>query len=83
MTSDGMLALKFWWTTAFRLLKSVHLPGTNITPLSMIFFVAVTAVTIKFIVTLFGVGGFDGAARTEALRKESIIKYNEWRNSSK
>lgn len=49
MTNDFYLALQFWFETAYKLLKSCYLPGTNVTPLAMLFFSSVVFLTFKFI----------------------------------
>lgn len=56
MTSDAVLAVKFMFTLAVRLLTSIHIPGTNITPLSLIFFVACVVLALNFISRLVGFG---------------------------
>lgn len=61
MTNDAVLVVRFMWTTAVRLLTSIHIPGTNVTPLSMIFFVASVAIALKFLTRILGVGSVDEA----------------------
>lgn len=63
MSSDGITIIKFWWTTAWRFLTSIVIPGTkNLTPLALIFFVAFTGLAIKFIINLFGLGSMSESA---------------------
>lgn len=65
MTSDAVLIMKTWWTIAIKALTSIVLPGTNnVTPLSALFFVASTAIAIKFLTRLFGLGSVDDAVKT-------------------
>lgn len=66
MTSDAILAVRFMWTMAIRLLTSIYIPGTNITPLSLIFFLATVAIGLKLLVRLTGVGSVDQTAVTAA-----------------
>lgn len=56
MTSDAISIVRFMFTCAWQLLTCFHLPGTNVTPLAMMFFVASVGVAIKFLVSFFGVG---------------------------
>lgn len=57
MTSDFLLALQFWFQTAWRFMTSFYLPGTNVTPASMILFGASAYIGIKFIKYIVFTGG--------------------------
>lgn len=67
MTNDAILVVRFMWTAAVRLLTSIHIPGTNVTPLSMIFFVATVAIALKFLTRITGVGSADSTIETGAM----------------
>lgn len=58
MTNDFLLALQFWFQTAYNFLKSVYLPGTNVTPLAMLFFSAIVYISFKFISEILGTSTF-------------------------
>ena len=57
MTSNFFLALKFWFETAWNLMTSFYIPGTNVTPAGMILFGASAYIGIKFIKYIFFTGG--------------------------
>lgn len=53
MNADFTLALKFWFDMAIKFLTSVKLPGTNVTPLAMLFFGACAYIGLKFVISIF------------------------------
>lgn len=66
MTSDAISVVRFMWDIAFKLLTCIHIPGTNVTPLAMLFFLAVVVVSLKFLTNMFGIGSVDVAANVTA-----------------
>lgn len=78
LTSDAVLAVRFMWTLAIRLLTSVYIPGTNVTPLSIIFFVASVTIGLKFLTRFFNVGSVD-----ESVTMAAAYENNKYMNHVK
>lgn len=57
MTNNFFMALQWWMQSAWRLFTSFYIPGTNVTPASMILFGAAAIVGIRFIKHIFFTGG--------------------------
>lgn len=77
MTSDAISVVRFMWDIAFKLLTCIHIPGTNITPLAMLFFLAVVVVSLKFLTNMFGIGSVDVAANVTARGVGGIRRMKE------
>lgn len=60
MTADALLVVRFLFTTIWSFFTSWYIPGTNVTPAAMAFFLLASAVILKIVkVYLFG-GDSDG-----------------------
>lgn len=60
MTADALAIVQFLFTTIWGMFTSWYIPGTNVTPAAMAFFLLASAIIIKIIKTyLFG-GNDDG-----------------------
>lgn len=57
MTSNFYEALQWWFTSAWRLLTSFYIPGTNVTPAGMLLFGAAAIIGLRFIKSIFSTGG--------------------------
>lgn len=56
VSSDFAAIIRFMWETAFRFMTAFYIPGTHITPLALLFFIACTTLALKFITNVFGIG---------------------------
>lgn len=54
MTNSAFSIIQFTFSTIWRLFTSWRIPGTIVTPASLIFFVLSAGLAIKFIVNLMG-----------------------------
>lgn len=60
MTADALLVVRFLFTTIWSFFTSWYIPGTNVTPAAMAFFLLASAAILKIVkVYLFG-GDSDG-----------------------
>lgn len=57
MTSDFLSGLNMIFKIGWDLLTSFYIPGTNVTPAGFMLFVVVSGLSLKFLLSLFGVGG--------------------------
>lgn len=57
MTNNYFQALQWWFSTAWRLLTSFYIPGTNVTPAGMILFASAAVIGLRFIKSIFFTGG--------------------------
>lgn len=58
MTADALLVVRFLFTTIWSLFTSWYIPGTNVTPAAMGFFL-LASVSILKILKLYFLGGND------------------------
>lgn len=58
MTSDALLVVHFLFTQIWSLFTSWYIPGTNVTPASMAFFLLASFAVIK-ILKMYFMGGSD------------------------
>lgn len=54
MTSNAIQLLQLFLGSAWRLLTSFYIPGTNVTPAGLAIFIPTTYVGLKFLKYLFG-----------------------------
>lgn len=57
MSNDALLVLKCLFETIWRLFTSWHIPGTDVTPAAMFFFLAAAGIGLTFVTRFLGTGG--------------------------
>lgn len=64
MTSDGLLVVKFLFSTIWRLFTSWYIPGTQTTPAAFFLFVAVCGLAFRFLYRIIGLNPDSGLSMT-------------------
>lgn len=77
VSSDFSAVIRFMWETAFRFMTSFYIPGTRITPLALLFFVACTTIALRFITNMFGIGNVSDMTTGVA---KGVGRFNRWKN---
>lgn len=49
MTQNAFTIISFWFTQGWRFLTSFYIPGTNVTPAGMLFFLLFIRLAISFV----------------------------------
>lgn len=60
MSADAIAIVKFLFETIWKLFTSWYIPGTNVTPAAMAFFLMVSSFTLKTLAWMLNRGIFDG-----------------------
>lgn len=60
MTADALLVVRFLFTSIWSLFTSWHIPGTNVTPASMFFFLLAATIIFRILKRNFLGGDGDG-----------------------
>lgn len=64
MTQNFLILLQTLFNSAWKLLTSFYVPGTNVTPAGILIFIASAVIGIKFFKRLFSAFGGDSSSKS-------------------
>lgn len=66
MTDDALLVVKCLFTDIWSIFTSWHIPGTNVTPMSMALFLIVACFGLRFLYSIIGLSSLDSVSGLHA-----------------